>query len=109
VSLYDQPSSVSGARFATAGRISSKGGFPVPPRNTHRLSFHFRDLTYFKRNAPLFGVNMFFAILFSGNQEISLFLYVWQSLLRATLTSQGEPHGKRKLKFVNLKYEWYLN
>jgi hypothetical protein len=54
VSLYDHvaqcPSSfVSGARFATAEWISLKGGFPEPPRNTHRRIFHFSrfDLFYF--------------------------------------------------------------
>jgi hypothetical protein len=59
----------------------SNSVFLAPPGNTPTCIFHFRDLTYFKRNTEFFGANMFLTILFTRNQERSCVLYIWQAEL----------------------------
>jgi hypothetical protein len=47
---YRRPVSVSGTRFATAGSIPAKLEYDVRQGYISRPFFHFRDLTYFKRD-----------------------------------------------------------
>jgi hypothetical protein len=121
VSLCDHvaaSSSVSGARFATTEWISFKLGYLAPPGITPRGFFHFRDLTYFMQNTPLFCANMFLTILFPRNFYVScifgnliLSYHMLDCPRKKLLLSPGGARGQNVTgkQLTGLNYLWEIN